>query len=344
MSDHGGLLNLIGPAALAACLFAGELTFAQAPTTRASAGPAFANAWDPAFFDYKKVKMIVEETTPTAAQVSWRGRPTQLPANLAAPQPAKSSATPWNNGSLKIVRFRFRDLDGADVPVLLVTPADKKGPFPVAIALHGLRSNKMQVVAQVAPGLVKQGFAVLAPDMPLHGERPGEPSGMFDRRDLRGFVARCRQAVLDVRQCIDLAEARPELDTTHGVVLVGYSMGALIHSIVGPVDDRAKAMCLMVGGTVELPEILTMVPQLAALQPQLAIPHFAGRPLLMMNARQDHIITAEMANRLFAAAPEPKQHVWYNSGHLLPEDAYEQAAQWVGKTWKALLAPSPARD
>ena len=340
MNDTRNLLSLLGPATLATLLFAGDATLAQSPTTNPTTP---LSTWDRAFFDYKKTSLVVEETTPTPAQVDWRHRPPQLTKTFATPRAAKSPAKPWTDGRLNILRLRFRDLEGADVPVLLVTPANEKGPFPVAVALHGLRSSKMQVVAQVAPALVKQGFAVLAPDMPLHGERPGDPSGMFDRRDLRGFIARCKQSVLDVRQCIDLAESRPELDTKNGVVLVGYSMGALIHSVVGPTDDRVKAMCLMVGGTVELPEIFAMVPQLAALQPQLAIPHFAGRPLLMMNARQDHIITPEMANRLYTAAPEPKQHVWYDTGHLLPEPAYEEAAQWVARTWKSLV-PSPKRD
>lgn len=345
MNELGGMLKVLGPA-LVACLFAGDPHFADGPIALAPDGATAAiDPWNRAFFDYKKVPLLVEETTPTTAQVNWRGRPPQMTANLPAPKATNMPARRWSNGTLDIVRLRFRDLDGADVPCLLVTPAAKKGPFPVAIALHGLGSNKMQVVAQVGPALVKQGFAVLAPDMPLHGERPGEPRGVFHRggiqpEGIRTLLARSRQAVMDVRQCIDLAEARPELDTSRGVVLVGFSMGALINSVAGPCDERVRAMCLMVGGTVELPEIFQMVPQLAAITPQLAIAHFGGRPLLMLNARQDHIITAEMAERLFAAAPEPKKQVWYDSGHLLPEAAYEEAAKWVAGTWKAIARPA----
>jgi fermentation-respiration switch protein FrsA (DUF1100 family) len=338
MYEHGAMLKVLGPA-LVACLFAGDPLFAEVPAAVAP-DATVADPWNRDFFDYRKGPLLVEESTPTAAQVDWRGRPPRLAGNLAAPK-VNGPAKRRSNGTLDIVRLRFRDLDGADVPVLLVTPAGTKGPFPVAIALHGLGSNKMQVIAQVGPALVKQGFAVLAPDMPLHGERPGEPRGLFNGGQfrpeiLRTFLARSRQAVIDVRQCIDLAEARPELDTSRGVVLVGYSMGALINSVAGPVDDRVKAMCLMVGGTIELPEIFQMVPQLAAITPQLALPHFSGRPLLMLNARADHIITREMADRLYAAAPQPKKQVWYDSGHLLPEAAYEEAAKWVATTWNTI--------
>jgi dienelactone hydrolase len=311
---------------------AGTLLFAE-PVTPAVESPG--NGWDAAAFSYKKsTPLAVEETTPTRAQVDWQHQPPKLPVTTAAPVATTTPAAPFSTDGLNIVRLRFRDLEGADVPALLVTPKDRRGPFPVVIALHGLRSNKAQVVAQVAPTLVKQGFAVLAPDLPSHGERPGEAAKMFDQKDIRAFVHRCRQAIMDVRLCIDLAESRPELDTKNGVIMVGYSMGAIFESVVGPADPRVKAMCLMVGGTVEFPPVFAMVPQIAALQPQLAIAHFAGRPLLMLNATADHVITKEMADRLYTAAPDPKEQIWYDSGHRLPDTAYQQCADWVASTWK----------
>jgi dienelactone hydrolase len=325
---------------LSTLLLLGGATLAFAdPIARPAAAPGeTGNGWDPSYFNYKKpTTLVVEETTPTRAQVDWQRQPPKLPADLKAPVASPTPAKPFTHENLNLVRLRFRDLDGADVPALLCTPRDRKGPFPVVIALHGLGSHKAQVIAQVAPSLVKQGFAVLAPDMPLHGERPGNPRAMFDKGDLPGLVARAKQGVLDARLCIDLAESRPELDTKNGVILVGYSMGAIFDAVVGPADPRVKAMCLMVGGTIDVAPVFGMVPQLAAISPQLAIPHFA-RPLLMINARQDHIIKPEMGQRLYDAAAEPKQQVWYDSGHLLPAKAYEEAARWVAQTWQTLGA------
>jgi dienelactone hydrolase len=335
--------NLFGGVLLASVVLtaAASLLFAEpttSPTTKPSTAGTGPNGWDGSWFNYTPAKLVVEETTPTRAQIDWRQPPAKLPANLLAPTAPTTPVKPLAYEHMNLTHLRFRDQDGADVPALLVTPRDKQGPFPVVVALHGLRSHKAQVVAQVAPTLVKRGFAVLAPDLPLHGERPGNPGAMFDQKDLRAFVARARQAIVDVRLCIDLAEQRPELDTKNGVILVGYSMGALFNSVVGPADPRVKAMCLMVGGTVDFPPMMAMVPQFAALQPQLAIPHFAGRPLLMLNGTQDHVITREMTERLYAAAPEPKQQVWYESGHLLPDAAYDQCAKWVAETWKTIQA------
>ena len=47
-------------------------------------------------------------------------------------------------------------------------------------------------------------------------------------------------------------------------------------------------------------------------------------------------VTPDMANRLYAAAPEPKTRRWYDSGHRLPADAYKDAAEWVKRTYDQL--------
>ena len=47
-----------------------------------------------------------------------------------------------------------------------------------------------------------------------------------------------------------------------------------------------------------------------------------------------------MAKRLYEAAAEPKALKWYNSGHLLPERAYHDAAEWVSSMWNSLPAGS----
>lgn len=295
------------------------------------------SVWDGRWFAYKApAALVVEETTPTADQVNFSKRAEPPKGKLPAPAAKDKPAAPVNIQGIDIVHLRFQDVDGDDVPALLCRPANTAGPLPVVIALHGLMSSKIQVCAQVGPELTRRGFAVLAPDMPLHGERPGNSGEFIDNRDPFKAFARYRHTVIDLRQCIDLASARTDLDTSNGVILMGYSMGSLVESVAGPCDPRVKAMCLMVGGTPEFPAALAGIPQFASIQPQLAIPHFAGRPLLMLNGRRDDIITSDMSARLFSAAAEPKQQVWYDSGHLLPETAYAEGAAWVQKTWEAM--------
>ena len=125
------------------------------------------------------------------------------------------------------------------------------------------------------------------------------------------------------------------LDLSRGVVVAGYSMGSWINSIVAPADPRVAAAVLMVGGARDLHPAAMLVPQIAACDPRLAMANF-GRPLLMLNAKRDPTVTPEMGKRLFAAASEPKEQRWYDCGHRLTEDAYEDAAEWVRQTWDRL--------
>jgi dienelactone hydrolase len=309
---------------------------ASGPTTRRA--PA-ANGWDASWFDYAPAEAAaVEFSTPTKAQVSFSTRPPQKAEEPVELRPgAADEVKPVTIEGVDILRLRFRDAGGEIVPALLCTPHGQAGPFPVVVAVHGLGSNKAQVVGQVAPALTKRGFAVLAPDMPLHGERPGSAQGLLQRKDFITALARFRQCVMNVRQTIDIAQTLPQLETSRGVVLAGYSMGALVHSLAGPADERVRAMVLMVGGAHEIHAAARLLPQLAATDPRLAIANFIGRPLLMLNARYDSTITPEMGTRLFDAAAEPKEQRWYESGHRLPAEAYEDAAEWVEQTWAEVV-------
>lgn len=314
-----------------------------APQTAPTSQPtAVDNGWTPTFFSYERpAKLVVEETTPTFAQSDWHMRPPQMKADDTDLQPTGiGHAKPRTIAGMDIKRFRFKDLHGDVVPVLLCTPAGKTGPFPLVVAVHGLNSNKAQVCAQVGPALTRRGFAVIAPDMPRHGERPGEPFSVLDHSNPIKSFQLARRAVNDVRQTIDLAETLPQLDTKSGVTLVGYSMGSWINSVVGPADSRVNAMCLMVGGANDIPPVALMLPQIVAMDPRLAIAHFAGRPLLLLNGKNDMTVRRDMSQRLFAACPEPKQQRWYDCGHLLTSDAYDDAAKWIAETAGALV---PAR-
>jgi dienelactone hydrolase len=301
---------------------------------------ASTDGWDAALFQYDRSERLpVEVTTPTGEQVAWIGRPAQMPAGVPAPEATDKPVEPRTVGPVDILHLKFRDADGEVVPALLATPAGKKGPFPVVIAVHGLTSNKAQVVAQLAPALARHGFAVIAPDMPRHGERPGEPWSILDASKPVKTFELFRQIVRDVRMCIDIAERRPELDTKGGVVLMGYSMGSWINAVAGPADERVKAMVLMVGGAHDVRPAMLPIAQLRATDPRTAIPNFAPRPLLLLNGKLDSIVTPAMGRRLFAACDaDSSEQRWYDCGHLLTNKAYEDAADWVAAHAPAKLS------
>lgn len=320
------------------CTVASVLKAAPAASDKASG-----NGWDGKLFDYQRpAKLIVQESTPTADQIAFFVRPERLKAG--EPDPADAGpAKPREAGPFDILRLTFKDIDGDIVPALLCTPKGKKGPFPVVVAVHGLTSDKAQVCWQVGPALAERGFALLAPDLPRHGERPGDPFSVVEK-PAESFAI-YKQMVDDVRQLIDIAETRPELDTRSGVTLVGYSMGSWVCAVVGPTDPRVKQMVLMVGGAQDTPPALLAVPKIAACDPRMALAHFAGRPILMLNGSADEIVKPDWAKRLYAAAPDPKSQIWYDSGHFLPAVAYVDAAKWVAKTTRReLTAEAAARE
>ena len=299
--------------------------------------------WDASLFAYERPETLeVQASTPTAAQVSWVGRPPQMKKGAAVKATDAADPKPRRVGPVDVLHLKFTDADGDVVPALLCTPKGKAGPFPVVVAVHGLTSNKAQVMAQVAPELAERGFAVIAPDLPFHGERPGQPWSILDKSDPERTFELFRQTIRDVRMCIDLAEGRPELDTANGVVLVGYSLGSWINAVAGPADERVKAMVLMVGGAHDVPLDALPLAQLRATDPRTAIAHFAPRPLLMLNAKQDAVVTPDMGRRLFAACDVTcAEQRWYDTGHLLSPKAYEDAAEWVEKVVRSARKDAP---
>jgi fermentation-respiration switch protein FrsA (DUF1100 family) len=64
----------------------------------------------------------------------------------------------------------------------------------------------------------------------------------------------------------------------------------------------------------------------------------AGRPLLMVHGRRDRTILPAQAERLFAAAEEPKEIQWWDAGHYLPTVAVRNAAEWLARTLGAARA------
>jgi len=306
--------------------------------TAAADGPA----WDARLFDYRRpAHLEVEESTPADAHVQFLLRPPRI--DPKTPLRPGGPATRRAVGDVDVVRLCFRNAEGSVVPALLCTPAKAKGPFPLVIAVHGFMSNKTQVCYQVAPAFSRRGYAVLAADMPCHGERPGNPQDFVDMADLVRSYVNFRDAVVTIRQLIDLAEERPDIDHKAGVVLLGYSMGSWISSVTGAADKRVSALVLMVGGTPAFAAEAVRQPRGAALDPRLAMAAFAGRPVLMLNGRNDRLVPPDWAERLFAACREPRRQIWYDSGHFLPARAFEDAADWaVSQTAPLRSATRPA--
>jgi len=225
-------------------------------------------------------------------------------------------------------------LDAGDVPAVLLLP-DLAGPrragarrAPAALLLHGYSSRKDVMLDTAGRALLSHGVASLAVDLPMHGER----ATVRDEASLRNPLALVRLWNLALGEC-DVAlrwlESRDDVDPAR-LAIVGYSLGAYLGVVAAAKDRAVRAVVLAAGG--DLPSGLPFAPLVRKVaDPVKAVKKLAGRPLLMLHGRRDRTILPDQAERLFAAASEPKRLEWYDAGHWLPPAAIEHAAAWVAE-------------
>lgn len=227
-----------------------------------------------------------------------------------------------------MVHLQIEGPDGKMAPGVFMRPkAD--GVYPVVLLLHGLTSDKETMLNIFGKPMVEQGVAVLALDAPYHGERKDPKVNPSQPTVFPGVV---QQGCREWRRGLDYLATRKDVDMKH-VGLLGYSMGSMMGSILGGVDNRISAFSLCVGGDPVLPaaEQLPMMLRdvVYASSPSLYIGHIAPRPLLMLNGRHDTTMPEAASKRLYTAAHEPKQQLMYDCGHILTPEAGMKAVTWI---------------
>lgn len=295
------LLRGVTVGALVALLCSGVLADTAAPAT---AGPA-----DPAWEALRAVYAY----------------DASLPLDVGISEETQSAQTITR-------RLTLAAHDCERIPAVMHIPVGA-GPFPCVLLLHGYGGNAEDYSSVAAALLVPRGIAVLAIDARLHGRRAQEGVEMWSA-DLEGSRQATINTVIDNRRALDYLDTLDCID--HGRYMVlGFSMGAIMGSVLSPVDERIGSAALIVGGG-QFGELLAnsefeqirrirgagisteMLERFAeGLEPTEFIGHF-GRPLLLINGRDDEIVPRANAEALHAAAGEPKTIVWYDGGHVPP--------------------------
>ena len=239
--------------------------------------------------------------------------------------------------------FRF-DLEIIDanerVPGTLLVPRDAV-PAPAALLLHGFGSRKERMIDTIGEALLARGVAALSMDLPLHGDRSGSP------QNLRGSSAMAllgawRVAVHEARVGLEYLASHPDVDPAR-LAIVGYSLGSFLANIVAGDVESVRAVVLAASG--DLPEGLPFASLVrGVLDPLRGVRRLAGRPLLMINGRFDRTVKPSQAERLFAAAHEPKTMRWYGGGHWPPASEIDYAAEWLAGRLNARHRASPHRS
>jgi dienelactone hydrolase len=233
-----------------------------------------------------------------------------------------------SDGPHRLSRLRLESETGSHHTGLLLRPAGE-GACPCVLLLHAMRHDKESMMRLFGRALADRGFASLALDAHLHGERR---SGTSERLNPMEYLELAREHVVEYRQALDYLETRTEIDMSR-TGLLGYSMGAMMGCVLAGVEERVRACVFMVAGDM----VRTNVHYVPVFLRHLAEPYtpsnfvarISPRPVLFINATRDTTVPREAAELLHEAAREPKEIRWVEGGHVLPQEAAARGVEWL---------------
>ena len=230
------------------------------------------------------------------------------------------------------------------------------GRAPLAILIHGMGDRSITPCRFLARTLAKKGIASFILYLVFHSSRM--PEAIKNRLPLiltpDEWFEGYRASVIEVRQIIDWASTRPELNKEQ-IGAVGISLGGFVSSIAMGVDNRIKAGVFLISGgnsekitwitrnesivkghgctEEECRQIRSHYPQYLAdiaekgfgnvvppkhcfLTDALTFaPYLRGRPVLMLNALWDTTIPKEATLDFWEACHKPSI-MWLPGTHI----------------------------
>lgn len=219
------------------------------------------------------------------------------------------------------------------VTAIFTLPNRFAPPYPAVILLAGSGGHKDSDYVRFAAEMMSAlGYATLSIDAQYHGER-ARPNRSDDVHDMASPTVRDAwvQTVIDLRRAVDYLQSRPDIDASH-IGYLGFSQGGILGGVFIGVEPRISCACLAIpgGGFVAWAKALgyyndrnakAIEVTAAIIDPVNFIGSFSPRPLLILSARKDELIPKFATEALYNAARNPKQIIWYDSGHVLPPKA-----------------------
>jgi cephalosporin-C deacetylase-like acetyl esterase len=119
---------------------------------------------------------------------------------------------------------------------------------PLVILVHGIGDQSIIPCRFLARNLVKRGIACFIPYLVFHSSRM--PQTLKERAPYltsEEWFEGYQNSVIEIRQVIDFAAERKEINTAR-VAVVGISLGGIVSAIAMGVDERIKAGVFIVSG------------------------------------------------------------------------------------------------
>ena len=218
------------------------------------------------------------------------------------------------------------------VPAYLELPLLTEAPHPCILLIHGMTRSKdyWWTFGNTTDGkhkdrLVAEGFAVLALDLPLHGERLSEN----DYQDPWSLVTDARQrrlrelfvqAVIEHRRALDYLATRPDIDSRR-VGVLGYEFGANLAFALTAMESRVGTAVACVPPTER--------DKLSLWATQNYAPRLGDRPFLLLMASKSQTGTPADGEHLRALMAAPAQALKvYHSDERLPIWYVNDAVHW----------------
>lgn len=216
----------------------------------------------------------------------------------------------------------FRGPDGMDVEAYLVRPLDlaEQSPGPGLVMWHWLDSeapdgNRAQYLDEAAE-LAEAGVVSVLPQ--------GRFPWTVDPRSSAADAAEIRAEVARLHACLDLLEARPDVDEAR-LGIVGHDFGGMLAILAAAETQRLRALVVVAAtprwGDWFLPfwpiaeDRIDYLGALRSLDPVERIGQAGTGPLLLQFAERDYFIALMAARELQRAGPEGTELRLYDTGH-----------------------------
>ena len=237
---------------------------------------------------------------------------------------------PWR-GPHVLYKLSYGSVRGQRVPAYLAIPKEPANEkIPVVVLMHGWNlfwGKNEDWILEWIPLLTAQGYAVLAPDHFMYGERKKEDG--FDNGSDRGpyyYRDWMCQSVVDLRRGIDYLESRPDIDPER-IAVFGGSLGGWIGSILAAVEPRIKTAILSVPATEFVTE---QTAPARIINSSNFFPNYKDLSLLMVLAKKDVPERNARAKEFFDLVDIKKQMVEYDESHFLDPQKYnKEILEWL---------------
>ena len=237
----------------------------------------------------------------------------------------------------------FNGINNSQVTGYLAIPKTGKSPYPCVLQMHGMNVSKSDFWEEeyhygelVTMGLLSEGYAVLALDMPYHGERlyenDFEPTLITLFRKGWGYRIRDMivQSTIEYRRAIDYLETRGDIDANR-IGAIGYSLGSVVTMVLTGIDKRIRT-CVICSTAIMRPlDFMPPEEHLTGFASQTFAGSIKEQPFLMLAAKNDNFnCTVEHAEQLFnLVGSKKKELIFYDSGHKLPPEHAPVAIDWL---------------